>query len=403
MIEIFQQGPATVRHREVSVATLPCRESGYVTTTDLNEASEDELGALLEKYRDSFPPARKPNILICGQMGTGKTTTINTLFGEKVGAEGHYSRGTEHDALYEWESHGQFIDVIDLPGLGDTKKRDHEYVEMYRRRIEKADGFILVVRGYRPLNRATIRTANLLISSGVNPEMIVFAYNGLTEIQVPDADRRVELAGLGGPATDEDAAVVEAACATFYKQLCQEVHGGRYAGRIAREQVVPFDAKGGWNLFHVLDMVLAKLPPESLRHWRDAVRQATRDLERKTEARLRKREAEIERRVRELDLQRGKDARATGTGPSSPGVPVIIHTSPADASLSGFSAERERLDGERRLIEAERRHAAELSRLEKAHIVKIEDRLVDAVVHVVKVAASAVRKGWSKVKNFFHW
>src|SRR5690606_30566035 len=77
-----------------------------------------ELTELLRRRGDRLPEQRKPNIVVCGQTGVGKTTTVNTLFGREVGAVGDYSRGSVTDELHEWEAHGQYIDIVDLPGLG---------------------------------------------------------------------------------------------------------------------------------------------------------------------------------------------------------------------------------------------------------------------------------------------
>lgn len=45
----------------------------------------DTITQNLKKYKHIIPDQRKPTILICGKMGNGKTTTINTLFGVEVG------------------------------------------------------------------------------------------------------------------------------------------------------------------------------------------------------------------------------------------------------------------------------------------------------------------------------
>lgn len=95
------------------------------------------------------------------------------------------------DTLYEWEAHGQYIDIVDLPSLGGTPKNDREYREMYRRRVAEADGFLVVVTPPRPFNSATKRAVDLLLSCGVAPEKIVFAYNRLESITtIIEGERR---------------------------------------------------------------------------------------------------------------------------------------------------------------------------------------------------------------------
>ncbi len=268
-------------------------------------AGAAEFVALLDRHKDKLPKQRKPNIIVCGGTGTGKTTSINTLFGEEVGEVGYFSRGTSHDELYEWESEGHNIDVVDLPGLGDSRRRDKEYREMYRRRVAKADGFIVVVSPPRPANDATIDTVNLLLACGVDPERIVFAYNRLTNIRAPVGGqmRELTLDGLAGPATKHDVRLIEMARKAFNKDLRELVHNGNMARRLPMEKVVAYDALSGWNLFAVLDAVLDTLPGDALVKWRDAVTQAASDLERRTTQRLEAEATENAARVAQLQKQ----------------------------------------------------------------------------------------------------
>jgi uncharacterized protein len=278
-------------------------EPGFADPAE--EAGAAEFIALLDKHKDKLPAQRKPNVLVCGETGTGKTTTINTLFGEEVGEVGYFSRGTSHDELYEWQSEGHNIDVVDLPGLGDTKQRDKEYREIYRRRVAQADGFIVVIAPPRPANEATIKTVNLLLQCGVNPERIVFAYNRLTDINAPIGGkmRRLTLDGLAGPATPDDAKLISMACEAFNADLSNAVRNGRLTGRFPLEKVVAYDALSGWNLFAALDAVLESLPGDSLMKWRDTVTRAAEDLQRRSEKRLKRETAENRRRTAELQQQ----------------------------------------------------------------------------------------------------
>jgi predicted GTPase len=278
-------------------------EPGFADPAE--EAGAAEFIALLDKHKDKLPTQRKPNVLVCGETGTGKTTTINTLFGEDVGEVGYFSRGTSHDELYEWQSEGHNIDVVDLPGLGDNKQRDKEYREMYRRRVAQADGFIVVIAPPRPANDATIKTVNLLLQCGVNPERIVFAYNRLTVInaRIGGKMRQLTLDGLAGPATPDDAKLISMAREAFNAGLSNAVRNGQLAGRFPLEKVVAYDALSGWNLFAVLDAVFESLPGDSLMKWRAAVTRAAEDLQRRTEKRLARKTAENRRRTAELQQQ----------------------------------------------------------------------------------------------------
>ncbi len=267
------------------------RGQTYGQKSKYEEALADQFIVLLEKNRDKLPKQHKPTIVVTGQTGVGKTTTINTRFGVEVGQVGYFSRGTNADELYEWESHGHNVDVVDLPGLETYGGRhDREYRDIYRRRIPEADGFIVVVAPPRPANLATISTVNLLLSCGVDPERIVFAYNRLGDITVRvDAKlRRLRLDGITGPASQDDKHVIDEARRVFHADICSDVQGGKYAKRFPLERVVPYDAVSGWNLFAVFDAVLETLPGDSMVKWRHEVNRAAQDLLRRTAEQIQK-------------------------------------------------------------------------------------------------------------------
>ena len=196
-----------------------------------------EIIAVFERNQQRFPAQRKPNILVCGQIGVGKTSTINTLFGEEVGKVGYFSRGTQGAELYEWESHGNSIDIVDLPGLGDSPRRDKEYAAMYRRRVPDADGFIIVINPPRPASVGTLRTVNLLLACGVNPERIIFAYNRLKAINAPinGVMHEVVLDGIAGPRSPDDRFLIDTARKVFNDEL-RLIQNGRYGKRFPLEQ-----------------------------------------------------------------------------------------------------------------------------------------------------------------------
>lgn len=254
----------------------------------------------------TFHDQNKPNILICGATGSGKTTTIRTLFGSEVGEVGHYSRGTSQDMLYEWESRGRNIDIVDLPGLGDSKQRDREYKDIYRRRVEQAHAFVVVTTPPRPASLPTLRTVNLLLSCGVPPEKLVIAFNRMSLINIEDEAglTPIVIDGLGGPAFEDEKQAVDQA----REALLTDLRAGTHVAGFHLDQVIAYDALTGWNLFAVLDRIVTSLPNETVVPWRDAVSNAAEQALRQQKART-ERDA---RRIRELEEQLADSDRQNG-------------------------------------------------------------------------------------------
>ncbi|MDZ7995339.1 MAG: GTPase family protein [Nostoc sp. EfeVER01] len=220
------------------------------------------LSETIKKYRHHLPKERKPNILICGKTGNGKTSTINTLFGQEVGKVGHFSRGTDTDEVYEWESNEENINIVDLPGLGDSPKNDKIFKEIYRRRIKEADGFIVIVCPPRPAELGTLKTVNLLISSGVSSKHIIFGYNKLSDIRYQDNGKlsQVEIDGLIGSTSPKHTQAIVDAKKAFLETLQREIPCASFS----EYQIIEYDSLSGWNLHKMLLAVVEMLPFEAL-------------------------------------------------------------------------------------------------------------------------------------------
>jgi hypothetical protein len=280
-----------------------------------------------------------------------------------------------------------------------------------------------VVAAPRPLNISTRKTVHLLLDCGVGPERIVFGYNLLTNIRMPIAGehRSVRINGIAGPDTDDDAKVIEQARAAFYEELTTSIRGGRHADRFHEDHVVAFDALSGWNLFGVLDIVLDSLPGDTLVKWRNAAERASRELQQRNQARLRRQHAELAERIARLEKENVRlenMSRGQGDGAADP-EPNRIHVT-TSATVTQLPDERgtlarqeaevraaaERAELERQRIEianesrriAERERAmVELAQRQEVHGGRVEEALTRFVVKAVKVSVKVVKSAARKV------
>lgn len=344
-------------------------------------SAEDRFHAAMREHTARFPQQRKPCVLVCGGTGSGKSTTINTLFSADVAAVGHFARGTVTSEVYEWVSRGTYIDIVDLPGLGDSKGRDREYKEMYRRHVATAHGFIVVSTPPRPASLPTLRTVNLLLSCGVPARNITFAFNRLALLNatVDGELQPIDMSTLAGPIEEEEKQVIEQAKLSFFTDVC----AGTGNSKFTVDQIIPYDALTGWNLFRVLDSVAAALPHDTLMPWGNAISQsAQRAIEKQT-----KRSQRDKRRMEELESKM-----------------AALQSAQVERESAELHALRKELKRRHKRDEAVEESITKIEKDDTAHKRKLIDRIADSLEgRGWKGAADTVRAVRDTAKKFFDY
>lgn len=110
--------------------------------------SQQDKDGLIREVKRAEKEERPPTLVIIGQAGVGKTTTINALFnaGEKVGHASATTRVAQGIDIYFDHVTGSQGDLVvyDMPGLGDGMATYRGYLDLYVETILKADAVLWV-------------------------------------------------------------------------------------------------------------------------------------------------------------------------------------------------------------------------------------------------------------------
>lgn len=156
-----------------------------------------EQEALLRGYDAALDGERPPRLVLIGEAGVGKSTTVNALFnaGQPVG---HTRATTDHAyAIQVEEVSGTrgMLEVVDMPGIGDDVANYHRYLDLYLRVLPTADAIVWVHPAEdRSVHLVQQALMDLLGQSAPDlSERLVLALNKADEIDPHDWNQSANL------------------------------------------------------------------------------------------------------------------------------------------------------------------------------------------------------------------
>lgn len=87
-----------------------------------------------------------PKVGIFGVTGVGKSALCNALFGKDIAKISDVAACTREPQEIFIGSEGSGIQLVDVPGVGETVERDQEYFELYKRLSTELDLIIWVIK-----------------------------------------------------------------------------------------------------------------------------------------------------------------------------------------------------------------------------------------------------------------
>ncbi|MFD5142312.1 GTPase family protein [Streptomyces sp. NPDC058401] len=222
--------------------------------SDALTAAEQE--ALLRGYDAALDAERPPRLVLIGESGVGKSTTVNALFnaGQPVG---HTRATTDHAyAIQVEEVSGRrgMLEVVDMPGIGDDVANYRRYMDLYLRVLPTADAIVWVHPAEdRSVHLVQQALTDLLGQSAPDlSERLVLALNKADEIDPHDWNRSANL-----PSARQLEALRERA-ADFTEKIVRILpawHGG----------AVTYSARQHYNLTALFKEMMRAVPQE--RRW----------------------------------------------------------------------------------------------------------------------------------------
>lgn len=151
-------------------------------------ATQTALHALLGKLRDG--DVKSLTVLVLGKGGVGKSSTVNSLVGERVAVVSAFQSETMHTLLCSRVRAGFTLNIIDTPGLVEGLfVNDHALDTIRRSLLNKSiDAMIYIDRldGYRVdnLDRQVVRA----IARSFGPQIWKVGILALTHAQLSPPD-----------------------------------------------------------------------------------------------------------------------------------------------------------------------------------------------------------------------
>lgn len=88
----------------------------------------------------------EPVIGIMGKTGVGKSSLCNALFADKVSPVSDVTACTRDPLCFRLQVGEHAMTIVDLPGVGESERRDVEYAELYRQQLPRLDLVLWLIK-----------------------------------------------------------------------------------------------------------------------------------------------------------------------------------------------------------------------------------------------------------------
>lgn len=126
-------------------------------------------------------------VIVIGKSGYGKSTTINKIIGEEVFGTSDISACTKSLQSIDYklfnDNEKYFFSLADLPGIGEDKIKDVEYLDLYKKILEKAHLVLYVLRADQRDYSVDLWAFSKLFNSAESKNKVIIGVNGIDKIE----------------------------------------------------------------------------------------------------------------------------------------------------------------------------------------------------------------------------
>ncbi|HCU15722.1 NgrB family protein [Hafnia paralvei ATCC 29927] len=88
----------------------------------------------------------EPVIGIMGKTGSGKSSLCNALFSGEISPVSDVTACTRDPLRFRLQVGKRFMTLVDLPGVGESERRDTEYAALYREQLPRLDLVLWLIK-----------------------------------------------------------------------------------------------------------------------------------------------------------------------------------------------------------------------------------------------------------------
>ncbi|WP_187229764.1 GTPase family protein [Escherichia marmotae] len=88
----------------------------------------------------------EPVIGIMGKTGAGKSSLCNALFAGEISPVSDVTACTREPLRFRLQVGKRFMTLVDLPGVGESERRDTEYAALYREQLPRLDLVLWLIK-----------------------------------------------------------------------------------------------------------------------------------------------------------------------------------------------------------------------------------------------------------------